>query len=60
MQHANHSEMALVYLAHLDSVRDMVRSVRFQVRPMNVGWSEKGMSFDSSQGMPSSWDIWLI
>ena len=54
MRRANHSKMALVYLARLDSARDTVRSVRFQVRLMNVGWSEKGMSFDSSQGMPSS------
>ena len=60
VRHALQSFRATMYLAHLVSARHTMQSVRFQVRPMKVGWSEKGMSFEISQGTPRLPDTWLM
>lgn len=54
VQQRFHSKIALRYFTCLDLARRTVRLVKSHVRPMNVGWSEKGMSLDVSQGMPKS------
>ena len=54
MHHAFQSWIVPRYSLRFGSTNATVQSARFHVRLRNVGWSEKGMSLEVSQGMPRS------
>ena len=47
----------LGYLNHLSSARQIVQCEISQVRPIEVGEPEKGMSFEVSQGMSRVFEV---
>ena len=48
---------AATYLCHFASASDTVCCSMSHVKPMKVGVDENGISFDGSQGMPSTFEM---
>ena len=56
----NHSCIVLIYFSHFAVVKLTMLFSRFQVKPMKVGVEENGVSLESSHGIPSWLEIWLM